>query len=188
MKTLAESLFDDDLISKDIKLGDSYELECVYMQSRYCFKKLYTKKIISQYSKLAKEKDLKKYWTYYGHDDKYKSPPPEMEAVCNVFIGLIENFPMSKVHTEKGVDRKESAFVFTGGYNRGRNDSFSNALRRYLNDFVVQYEIGMHPHDVYVDTDYTYHQQEGCIHVMIGKNKYSGNHVPDRMEFIFKKK
>ena len=183
MKSLKESLFDDNLVSKDIRFGDMYELECVYMKSPFCFNKLYTKRIISQHPKWSKEKDLKKYWEYYGADKEYEVPPAEIEGVCNVIIHVIENFPMKKAQGEP----KDSGFSYA--FIQGPNDPFSNALRQTLHDFIYQYVIGMHPHNIYVDTNYKYGQKEGYVQVKIGKNTYKGRHnIPDRMEFIFKKK
>lgn len=181
MKSLRESLFDDGLISKDIRFGDLYELNIVHLQSPYCFNKLYTKKIISQYPKWAKEKNLYKYWRYYGNDNNYKSPPPEMEKVCNVIIKMIEEFPMSKVNGQS--QSKLLWNVFDGSY-----DSLSNSLRSYIRDFINQYIIGMHPHSIYIDSDYKYHGSYGYIQILIGKNTNKGRYsIPDRMEFIFKK-
>ena len=183
MKSLTESLFDDNLVSKDIRLGDLYELEFVHLQSPYCFNKLYTKRIISQNSKLADEKDLKKYWYYYGSDKNYKTPPPEMEAVSNVIIGKIENFPMSKA--QGGSRGNGFSYVFI----QGPNDPFSNALRQYLHEFIDPYIVAMQPHQIYVDTNYKYHKQEGYIQVKIGKNTNRGrSSIPDSIEIVFRKK
>lgn len=183
MKSLSESLFDKDLVSKDIKFGDLYELELVHLISPYCFNKLYTKRLISKHSKWVNEKDIDKYWCYYGSDNNYKTPPTEMEAVCNVIIHVIENFPMEKAQGKP----KGNGFSYV--FIQGPNDPFSNALKQTLHDFIYQYVVGMHPHNIYVDTNYKYNQKEGYVQVKIGKNTYKGrSSIPDRIEFIFKKK
>ena len=181
MKSLVESLFDRDLIEKNIKFGDIYELECVYMQSRFAFTALYTKSLIRRYSKYSSRGGLNKYWVYYGDNPEWKKGiPQDIEQICNVFIGIIDNFNMEEV--ENIVDNKfaiGSVFV-------GSNDPLANALRNKLRSILLKYTKGNNSHNVYVDTNYKYHGHE-CVHIKLGKNNYK-QRIPDYLELIFKKK
>lgn len=184
MKTLTESLFDRDLVEKDIKFGDVYELECVYMQSHFAFTALYTKRLIRRYSKYASRGGLNKYWVYYGDNPEWKKGiPQDIEQICNVFIGIINNFNMSEANKEDPSADPKWKFIVTS---LGSNDPLANILRNKLRSLLLEYTKGNNSHSVYVNTKYMYHNHE-CVHIKLGKNNYK-QRIPDYLELIFKKK
>lgn len=189
MKTLAESLFDSNIIEKDIKFGNLYELDCVHMQSPHAFKSLNTKRLLSDYSKYANKEDLNRYWYYYGADPNWKTIPPDIEKICNVFIGIINDFNMAEANEDDPIVKK-SKYEF-GRFYSGTNDALAVFLRRDLYVVLRKYAKGYKEHRVYIDSNYdnrsVKYRGDEYIQIKLGKENYQKNR-PDYLELIFKKK
>ncbi len=185
MKSLCESLFDNELVEKVITFGDLYDLDHFYFSGSnngyYAFDIFMISRLKHDFK--IPDFDLKKYFTSvlkgFKYDQSIGGKPDKQSKnrpyITNVLYYIITNFDMSTDYSE---DIKRWAKFY--GPDKNINDLLSRLctyFRRKLSAYI--YGNG----SLYVNASY---DNSGNIKIMIGKWQSRG--VNQFITFVFRKK
>ena len=177
---ITESLFDKDIVSKDLKIGDLYELDRFYFggdnDGYYAFDIFSVKKLKLDFKK-SNLQDVIKYWkpkSFYGVDDSDDRRNRNRPFIINVLFHIINNYSINYSYN------KQSLYTYYG-----KDDVINNLLSnlsQYLLTTLLKYtDKATAP---YISGGWDERHEE--LFIRIGKYQTRG--FNQYIKFIFKKK
>ncbi len=171
-----ESLFDNDLVSRDIKFGDLYEFEYYSFSGAnagyYAFDNLMVSKLKRDFGgipSILHASDCKT--NFIDNKDKQSR---NRTFIANILFYLINEFDMS-------MDIKNRMYKFY--YHDAEVNEILSKLCGYLSSKLYTYRIG--DRSIYINANYN--ETSKNITIMIGKYQTRGGFNP-HVNFVFKKK
>ena len=173
---MMESLFDKDLVSKDIKFGDLYEFEYYSFNGAnsgyYAFDALMVSKLKKDFSGIPSVLHASDCRTKFVDNNDRQSR--NRTFIANILLYLINEFNMS-------MNVKNRVYRFY--YNDDEVNETLSKLCGYLKSKLSMYCVGNR--SIYIDA--YYNETSKTIFIRIGKYQYRGG-FNQFANFVFKKK
>lgn len=167
MKTLAESLFDKDIIEKDLTFGDVWEFEGInfsgWNDGYYAYDKFKAGKLKKDYSNVKREAEAKNKSSLVMNDDKQSQ---NRWVLSDIFLHIIKSFDMSKANDNPKIVKRRYQY-------HTRDVSINNLMTNmsiYIEQALEKYVIGDKPPYIHM----YYDDRKDILYISIGKPQTMG--------------
>lgn len=168
MKTLAESLFDKDIIEKDLTFGEVWEFEGITFGGWNCGYYAYdiykASKLKKDYSNVKRETETKNKSSLVMNDDKQSE---NRWVLSDIFLHIIKSFDMSNAN-DMSTSNRRFKFQYSTK-DTGLNRLMTN-MSIYLEQTLEKYVLGHKNPYVHM----YYNERLDRLYVNIGKSQTMG--------------